>query len=274
MTLPPEQTIARESRWAQPAALAAFFAAALVLISLFVEGTGLIDGDTDAERLSSIHDHAGALLGVSIVRAIGMLLLPFPLLYLFRAAQARSDAVRGPLVGFAFVGPVLFAIQSIVGWAASTDLASQFVDGMPAAGQTAERFADQLIDDSSLRQAAAGMLLPALLGIVIGAVYIPLQALRTGLLTRFWATLGMALGASMIIVPLVPLIGLMMWFVHLGLVISDRWPGGRPPAWAAGRAIPWPKPGEEDGAKPPPESESEPPPERESPPEPGRQPPD
>jgi hypothetical protein len=90
------------------------------------------------------------------------------------------------------------------------------------------------------------LLLPALLGLVIGMVYIPLQALRTGLLTRFWATLGMALGAALIIIPLVPLIGLMMWFIFLGLVIVDRWPGGRPPAWEEGRAIPWPKPGEEE----------------------------
>jgi hypothetical protein len=182
-----------------------------------------------------------------VARAIGLALLTIPLLYLFRAAQARSDAVRAPLIGFVFIGPLLFAIQTIVGYVASQDIASQFVDQAPAGAAAAERFADGLIDDSSLRQVAAALLLPALLGMVIAMVYIPLQAMRTGLLTRFWGTLAMALGATLIILPLVPLIGLMVWFIFLGLLFLDRWPGGRPPAWAEGRAIPWPKPGEEPG---------------------------
>ena len=245
MTLSPQEAIARERRWARNVAVVTFIAALLVLVSLFIEGGGLIEGDTDAERLRSLDDKSGALLVVSIARAIGLAMLSIPLLYLFRAAQARSDAVRGPLIGFCFIGPILFGIQSIVGWAASTEIASDFVQA-PAMGDAAEKLADDLIEDSSLRQAAAGLLLPALLGLVIGMVYIPLQAMRTGLLTRFWATLGMALGAALIIVPLVPLIGLMMWFVFLGLVIVDRWPGERPRAWEAGRAIPWPKPGEEE----------------------------
>lgn len=255
MTLAPQETIARERRWARTVVLVTFIAAALVLISLFIEGGGLIEGDTDAERLRSLDEKSGALLVVSIARAIGLAMLSIPLLYLFRAAQARSDAVRGPLVGFCFIGPILFGIQSIVGWAASVQIASDFVQQAPAAGEAAEKLADELIEDSSVRQVAAGLLLPALLGMVIGVVYIPLQALRTGLLTRFWATLGMALGAALIIIPLVPLIGLMMWFIYLGLIISDRWPGGRPRAWEEGRAIPWPKPGEEDKPGPKPESE-------------------
>jgi hypothetical protein len=82
---------------------------------------------------------------------------------------------------------------------------------------------------------------------IIVMVYVPLQALRTGLLTRFFATLGMALGASLILLPQAPVL-IALWFGYLGLLFVGKVPGGRPPAWDAGEAIPWPKPGEEPSA--------------------------
>ncbi len=70
--------------------------------------------------------------------------------------------------------------------------------------------------------------------------------MRVGLLTRFFATLGMALAASLILIqPQLSLLALMIWFAWLGFVILDKVPRGRPPAWDAGEAIPWPRPGEE-----------------------------
>ena len=53
--------------------------------------------------------------------------------------------------------------------------------------------------------------------------------MRTGLLTRFWAMLGLALG--------------------VGLMLAGWWARPLPPAWAAGEAIPWP--GREDVGPPP-----------------------
>ena len=82
-------------------------------------------------------------------------------------------------------------------------------------------------------------------------VYVPLQAQRTGLLTRFFATLGMALGvSSLFIVPALSLLALMIWFGWLGF--TDPRPGAaaRPPAWDAGEAIPWPRPGEAPATAP------------------------
>jgi len=71
--------------------------------------------------------------------------------------------------------------------------------------------------------------------------------MRAGLLTRFFGTLGMALGAGMLfIVPAIALLTIAVWFLWLGLMFIDRIPGGpRPPAWEAGVAIPWPRPGDE-----------------------------
>ena len=75
-------------------------------------------------------------------------------------------------------------------------------------------------------------------------VYTCLQAMRVGLLSRFWGSLGMALGAvSFILVQFMPFV--LLWFVYFGLLVAGWVPGGRPPAWAEGKAVPWPTPGEE-----------------------------
>jgi hypothetical protein len=78
-------------------------------------------------------------------------------------------------------------------------------------------------------------------------VYTGLWGVRTGLLTRFHGTLGMALGASFILPPLTGLTlpALLAWFMYFGLMIAGRTPKGRPPAWDAGVAVPPPKAGEE-----------------------------
>ncbi len=101
-------------------------------------------------------------------------------------------------------------------------------------------------DDSSTLQAAQGVLLPAILGLVVMMIYVPLQAQRVGLLSRFFGSLGMALGASMILILPVALLGTLVWTGYLGLLFVGRVPGGRPPAWEAGEAVPWPRPGDQD----------------------------
>jgi hypothetical protein len=76
-------------------------------------------------------------------------------------------------------------------------------------------------------------------------IYVPLQAQRVGLLSRFFSSLGMALGASMILLLPVALLGVLVWTGYLGLMFVNRVPGGRPPAWDAGEAVPWPRPDEQ-----------------------------
>ena len=71
--------------------------------------------------------------------------------------------------------------------------------------------------------------------------------MRVGLLTRFWGSLGMALGVAALLL-LVQFT--MIWFIYFGLLLLGRLPGGRPPAWAAGEAVPWPTPGEKARGKP------------------------
>jgi hypothetical protein len=315
-----ERIIERERRWARPTAIAAVAATALIVIGLIFR-TSIPGEDQTADQLRAFHDHASALSVSSVLTGIGFLLWTIPLLYLFRAAQARNPRVQGALVAFCFIGPVLFGVQGIVNGVAVSSVSSDFVersgeeqsrplsefdrqvahdprsiekvtfhtdsdtleveqadgsfystefkpdaedrllrdvdDAKPridneddSDGAPPDAFAEQLLDDSGGVTVGSSLLFPALLGMIVAMVYVPLQALRAGLLTRFFGTLGMALGVSLILLPPAPVL-LALWFGYLGLLVVARVPGGRPPAWEAGEAIPWPRPGEE----PSPESE-------------------
>jgi hypothetical protein len=315
----------RERHWATPAATAAILALVLYVVSFVIDrSAGLYTGASDARQLASIHDHSATILVGSIVRAATFLLLPLPMLYLFRAAQARNPRVQAVMVGFVFIGPVLFAVQGVVQAKGAGDAASEFVTLVPASpppyeptkpyaavagdlqsnpksiekvtiydnralevqrsddtfygvisfgkrsagavisdlparldkarvdhgtdsdtdSQPGDALATHLTDNSGAIQVAQALLFPAVLGLVVMMIYVPLQALRVGLLTRFFGSLGVALGASMILILPIALLGVLLWLGYLGLLIVGRVPGGRPPAWEAGEAIPWPRPGE------------------------------
>jgi hypothetical protein len=169
-----------------------------------------------------------------------MALLIAPLFFLFQAAAARSDTVRSALIGVTVAGPLFLAAGAVLQWAAfdqaATDLISGACLGVPVGECT-----DDLIREQSTFNAWQGFTFAGNLGLVVAVVYTALQAMRVGLLTRFWGTLGMALGVSLLFLGIV---GVLAFFIVLGLLIAGLWPGGRPPAWEAGVAVPWPKPGE------------------------------
>jgi hypothetical protein len=307
-----ERIIERERRWARPAAAAALGGLLLLVIGL-IQRTSVPGEDRTADQLEAFHDHAGALAASSVLTGVAFLLWTIPLLYLFRAAQARNPRVQRALVAFCLIGPALIGAQNIVNGLAISNVASDFVerkdeeqqrplselrrqvaddprsiekvtfhtdsdtleveqaDGAfyrtqyePAAedqllrsvdtagidseddaeGGAQDAFAERLLDDSGGVAVGRNLLFPALLGMIVVMVYTPLQALRAGLLTRFFATLGMALGASLILLPQAPVL-IALWFGYLGLLFLGKVPGGRPPAWEAGEAIPWPRAGEE-----------------------------
>ncbi len=320
-----QRVIERERRWAVPAAVAAVLSFALYLVSYLVERTaGLYAGASDAKQLESLHDHAGAIVSASVVRAIAFLLLPIPLIYLFRAAQARNPRVQAAMIGFVILGPLLFAVQSVAqgvgaGQAASdfvkladeptrpyasfqrqldqhpesldkvtiytgldkpalevqpasgpfytvtafgksdpekvvTDLPGKLDDADPSVDHETQTDADAQLGDArandttanaSTLKVAQAVLFPAVLCLVVMMIYVPLQAQRVGLLTRFFGAFGMALGASVILILPVALLGILIWTGYLGLLFVGRVPKGRPPAWEAGEAVPWQRPGEE-----------------------------
>ena len=245
------EIIDREARGQRLAGISAAAAAPLYIISVALDQSGSVPiTGLDTERYRAINDAAGQLLGSALLRSLAFFALVIPLLYVFRAAQARSERVNGAMVGFVFIGPILLGVQGIIAWFAQTHVASDFVAQSGPSGDVYTQLQD-LIDGSTAFDIASNLLFPALLGLIVVMVYVPLQAQRTGLLTRFFATLGMALGvSSLFIVPALSLLALMIWFGWLGFTILDRVPRGRPPAWDAGAAIPWPRPGEQPATAP------------------------
>ncbi len=276
--------------------------------------------DTTSAQFRAFESHAGAIAAFSLLAAAAFLLIIGPLLYLFRAAQARNPRVRAAMVGFVLhrPGPDRRPDHRRAGVAVS-QISSDFVEQEPglqeeqyprllddlqgeggsidkvtfytdshgldvelkdgtfrtgeyppdqeqalinrldaagidneddSSGEPGDAFAEQLSDDSTASQVGGGLLFPALLGLIVAMVYVPLQAVRAGLLTRFFGTLGMALGVSVILLGPPGTLLLTLWFGWLGLLFVGRVPGGRPPAWDAGEAIPWLKPGEERDSAP------------------------
>ena len=92
-----------------------------------------------------------------------------------------------------------------------------------------EDFASNSIKESSLVKASQFIGLAGGLSLVVALLYTCLWAMRVGLLTRFWGSLGMAVGIAALI-GLTPLA--LLWFLYLGVLLVGRIPGGRPPAWA------------------------------------------
>ena len=163
----------------------------------------------------------------------------------------------GPMIGFAVIGPAAFAAQVILSYAASTQLATDFLAQADAGGDIYTVF-DDLRDDSGLLISSSVVAQLGFFTLIVAMVYIPLQAMRVGLLTRFFATLGMALGVITFLLPveiLQPILPL--WFGWLGFLILGRVPSGRPPAWEAGEAVPWPRPGDEVETAPAPSATAE-----------------
>jgi len=256
----PEQVRERESRWAVPAALAAFAAVILMLLPRFISA---VSGSGEAEVLRSVDAHNGSVLLTSLLQAGAFLFLLIPLVYLFRAARARSERVLPQMIVLVVVAPLLVAAGALLFGQSRQEAADKFVAGEAKPTISAkelkeecegEKFltpcekeereddaASNAISDTSLTAVALTVSLGGGLLFAISLFYTCLWAMRTGLLTRFWGSLGMALGIAVLINLIILSV---VWFVYLGLLYLGWLPGGKPPAWEEGKAVPWPTPGE------------------------------
>ncbi len=243
-----EQILERERRWARPVGIAALAGVALILGSLFVAGQAF-SGDSDAEALRDIADDSFPLLIAYAMRGLGYLLWAPALVYLLHAAYARDQRVRRGLAPAIIVGAVFLFAFSVLTYIAIDQAATDFVADVPADAteDQQEDLADDKFEENSLRDVAAGVNFGGAIGLGFGALYASLWAMRAGLLTRFWGTLGMATGAVFLLIPF----GLSIWIIYVGMLIGRLLPGDRPPAWEAGEAVPWPGGGGMLGGGPP-----------------------
>jgi hypothetical protein len=273
-----EATLAWEERWARPVGLLTLVAVGLLIASVAVIAS--IGGGGEAESLRSVHENSSSVTLSGALQAAAFALLIAPLVYLFRAASARAPRMRRQFLGLVIAAPIFLCVASLLNVESANDAASDFVAGRSttslsvkeatrecrsdrkddAAGfrdeygssgstplancaqtKRADDKAKNAISDASARPIAEGLRIGGGLGLAFSLAYGCLFAMRVGLLSRFWGSLGIALGVA-------AALGLfqfsLIWFIYFGLLALGWLPGGRPPAWAAGEAIPWPTPGE------------------------------
>lgn len=286
-----ERALAWEERWSTPTAIATFAGIALLVASFFLISS--LSGKNEAATLREIHAGSGVIVA-SALQGLGFALLAAPLLYLFQAALPRSGKMRSQFRALVLVAPLALAIASVLNGAAAKEAAAGFTAGKSTPSLSvkeasrecdSERKGDasgfekefgkgaaassrcvaekrevdaatNAIDDAGLHGATKFVQGVGVLALIFSFVYCSLHALRTGLLTRFWGSLGIALGVA-ILLGLLPVA--LLWFAYLGLLFAGWLPNGRPPAWAAGEAIAWPSPGEKAASElePPTEDEKE-----------------
>jgi ABC-type multidrug transport system fused ATPase/permease subunit len=240
------EALAWEERWSLPVAIATLLAVVLSIAGTVLLAQAIGGSNGDAEYLRQVDQHRGDQIVASVLQAIGAALLAAPLVFLFRADQARSSKVRGQLIGLIVAAPIFIAVFNVLVSVSALHAASDFVgQAVTGTGDHADKVAKEAIENAPLQALAAGFGIAGRLGFIVAMFYSCLYGLRTGLLSRFWGSLGMALGAVSFIFPQFAV----LWFIYLGLLIAGWIPGGRPPAWAAGEAIPPPSPGEKMAAQ-------------------------
>jgi hypothetical protein len=264
------QLLAREKQWETRAGLGALIGGFLALAGFFLLQVSLSGGDANFEGLAEAHDKSSTIWLSGAMTLVGYLLLTGPLLYLFRAVQGRSERVRNQFIGLVFLGPILLGLAGLALAAGTQQAANTYLDGRADSTLTPkearadcreegkgkqladcqgqkheEDLASNAIHDSSIITTGQFMGFVGGLSLVVALFYTGLWSLRTGLLSRFWGSLGMAVGVAALI-GLTPLA--LIWFLYLGFLLLGRVPGGKPPAWSAGEAVPWPTPGEKAAA--------------------------
>lgn len=278
------ETRERESRWAVPAALAALLAVVLMLLPGFVSSVSG-GGEAEVLRSIEEHSGSVTLTSLLQAAAFLFLAVPLLyLFYAARARSDRVLPQMGALVVAAplliAIGTFLYgearqeAAESFVAGEARPTLSAkegkeecESDRGDEGAGDFADRYepeqgeaplaacerrkleddaASNAVSDASLTAVAGILTLGGGLLFAISLFYTGLWAMRTGLLSRFWGSLGMALGIAVLIGFFILAV---VWLLYLALLYLGWLPGGKPPAWDAGEAVPWQTPGERAAAE-------------------------
>ena len=226
-----------ERRRAPLAAAGAIAGAVLPMVGAVIGARTLGDQPKDsASRLLYFHEHSGDLIVYSILLAFGALAILVPMTYLYRATRFRRPQLLRAALVCLVLGCVLLGTVQVVSQIVLADRAETFA----TTGDQTYQEAKRVFELTGLRTLAAGGL-AAQLSLGFAFVMISLNAMRTGLLTRFMGFLGIIVGA-LFVLPLAPgpPVVQSFWLAALAALFLGRWPSGVPPAWREGREIPWP----------------------------------
>jgi hypothetical protein len=262
-----------EARWGRPAAIAAFAAALLLIVSatlFFPEDRKGIERNPDL--LLSIHEQSGAYMASAALGAVAALLLGGVFFYLFRAVLARGGGIPTWFLYLVIGAPVVFAVSTVAGAFDAIDVADEFAGGRPIRGEAG---GDRAQDLGGASAALVALATAGTVALAFLFVMLPLRARRVGLLSPFMGILG-AIAGALVVFQLAGISAVVQafWLGALGVLFLGRWPGGRGRAWESGEAVPWPTAAQRRGDAPPPSREpapeldpSAPPPEPEPVPE-------
>lgn len=271
---------AREQRWAVPVGIASIAGVLLLILSRPLS----VNGDGSAEYLREANEHAGSILLSGLMQVLAFLLLALPLLFLFRAVQARSDRVRPQLIGLVVAAPLFLAVSSGLAIGVNNEAADTFVAGDAGSTLTAKEAKEECLDerkddgsdflvdeydpgkgeaplracedrkvedDEASNALTEASLAPLSTGLgLAGALGFAVALLYSGLWAMRTGFLSRFWGSLGMVAGIAILLGpilllvTLVFFVYFGLLCLGIVPGGRPPAWEAGEAVPWPTPGE------------------------------
>jgi len=258
----PEQQLAWEARQRPRVAVAAILAAVLILGTELWNGLifrdapdapGFLEslqratevgpvGEESSLRIRSFEfytDHAAQIVGASVARALGYVALGLVLAFLGAAIRARREEFKRIAGLAALVGSVLAAVSAVCASVGSVIAVQGVLDGDRTVDAAGEISGNTLLVMSQIlglpSQPAFAQLLLGL-----GLLFIALNAMRVGLLTKFLGILGIITGV-LVVIPLGPLpVVQSFWLLALGMLLIGRARGGLPPAWRTGKAEPWP----------------------------------
>lgn len=237
------EQIERERRNGRIAGIVGIAGVVLYAVGYFVEfSTEYRVADGIADGLVAFDGDRSTVLPARIAQLVGLLMWIAPLLTLFSAVRNRSTNFRGSLVGLCIAAPLFFGTAGIASFIAIDGAADAFDPEAVPEGEDPDDAAEDVFLDQTTSSIGSGLQFAGALGFVFVMIYVSLHAMRIGLMTRFWGTLGMALGVGVVFLGPVALI---IYFLSISLMVARFWPSGLPPAWDAGKPIPWPKPGEQ-----------------------------
>ncbi len=188
-----------------------------------------------AQQVEWIGQHVAAQAIGGILVAVASLLLLIPLRYLFLAIQARNPKIGRAGIIATVTGCVASGVGFLVYTIAFSLEAKSFADGSV---QTSGAARDAI--SGSAIQAATVIYQLGRFGLALAFVLVSLNAMRVGLLTRFFGVLGILSGLLLVLPIDQPGIIRSFFLIALGLMFVGKWMGGAPPAWQSGTAQPWP----------------------------------
>jgi hypothetical protein len=177
-------------------------------------------------------DNAFGFIASGLLRGLAPVALAYAITFLAAATRARRPEFPRAAVYLTIVGAVIYCLGTAGAELERVIAFNGFLDSA------------RTVDDARdvVSSAAITLALLAYVGqfiVAAGILLVSLNAMRTGLLTRFLGILGVVSGVVSVFPQLMPVpIVQAFWLLALGLMLIGR--TAVPPAWRTGKAEPWP----------------------------------